>query len=582
MKTWGALLISLALVSCGSKTKTVSVECVVDDNCPSGQICEGGTCISRDSMGCESVVGGAAVLAVSPYSANFGAVQGATTKTLTLRNIGNCTLMVFEAKLGKGDQSPFTCPGCDKSQYPFELFRGREKTLDVAIDPKDVGSFQDELILLSDDTEYHELKVPLHATFNGVPKLLVDPNPLDFGYQAQGGQREHIIRLANVGTGIAKFHITSIHLDQGADNFGITAGQPTEPVDLDPVGVNSKAGIDLKIAYHPRDVADHTADLVIEADPATNTVHVPIKGSSNTPPVIGVSPTLIDFGTVDIGSNAKPQDLVITNNGGSALKVTPTFSQTTSQDFKISPPTFPDIEPGKYLTVQVLASPSVQGKITGNLLLNNNDPATGGTYSIPVQVEGHKPADAAVIKIEMNVASGDSGMFGDDLRKADLSVESPYGMVSDRKHPTPTESQFGKFGSATWLALGPKETPQRVVVIFDRQQLTDGDGEYRVMVQYTEDCSMLPTGLLAGILGVSIEALAAYMSSGAVLVNGQNVSDVVSKSCFSHSGTTAAVSLTVDGAAVDQRSVSLGQKGDFQYITLVKSGGASTPYFKFK
>jgi hypothetical protein len=566
----------LALSAC-SEPKTIAVECVIDDNCPTGMLCEGGTCVSRDSMGCDKVVGGAAVLEVRPYVVNFGAVEGATTQKLTLRNIGNCTLMVFGSKLEKGATSPFACPGC--SDQPFELFRDREKTVEVSFTPKDVGTYDDFVIFESDDAEFPKFKVPLHASFEGVPKLYADPNPVDFGYQAQGGQREQGVRLANIGSGVRKFVITKVSLNQTGDNFALKS-PPTSTVELDPIGVDPKAGLDLTVDYHPRDVADHTAELVIEANPATWTMKIPVKGTSKTPPVIHVSPTTIDFGSVAIGSTSAGVPITISNSGGTDLVVTPSFTQVTSPDFSVAPPAFTPIKPGEYLQVQAFVAPSFKGSIKGNLILNANDPMTP-QITIPLAAIGFQPPEAAVLKVELNYDNGSDGLFDSDLRKVDLGLENTFGFPCDRQHANPTT--WGSFGTPTWLAIGPKEEPQRVLVLFDKTQLAQ-DTEYSAMVQYTEDCSMLPSGLLAGVLGISVEALVAYMSSGAVIVNGMNVADMIAKSCFDHSSTNATVTLSLNSTVVAQRSVNLGKKGDFQYlkIKMVGGTGGGLPTFSFK
>ena len=52
------------------------------------------------------------------------------------------------------------------------------------------------------------------------------------------------------------------------------------------------------------------------------------------------------------------------------------------------------------------------------------------------------------------------------------------------------------------LAVVSEEEPERIILADSRQ-----DGTYRVMVNYQQDCASLPTDLLAGILGISVEVL---------------------------------------------------------------------------
>ena len=100
------------------------------------------------------------------------------------------------------------------------------------------------------------------------------------------------------------------------------------------------------------------------------------------------------------------------------------------------------------------------------------------------------------------------------------------------------------------------------------------DGTYRVMLQYMEDCSALPTELLAGVLGISVDALITYLSSGVININGQDVGAIIQNTCFSRSGTSGTVRVWVNGQVIKEKTVSLGKKGDTAYaLDLIRSGG---------
>ena len=108
----------------------------------------------------------------------------------------------------------------------------------------------------------------------------------------------------------------------------------------------------------------------------------------------------------------------------------------------------------------------------------------------------------------MTYDNGADNAFDKDLRNVDMTLEHPFGYVCNKQYPHPTN--WGELRQRRrWISFGAKEEPERIVLADATQ-----DGTYRVMVQYMEDCSSLPTELLAGLLGISVDALIAYLSGG--------------------------------------------------------------------
>lgn len=557
------VVLALSSLSCGDE-KVVQTACREDQECSGGFLCEDFRCVSPESKSCTSVIDGNPILQPTPYSVSFGGLDtNESIQKVQLHNIGNCTLTLFEAQMKGGADSPFSCEWC-KGSFPVEIFPGRSKEIEIKFTASSVASFSDQLLLLSDDKEFPELRLPIHAQFNGIPNLRVTPNPIDFGYVAQGRQGKRAIQITNQGSGIAEMRIKSIRIEPATtQDFAITAELPG-PLDLKPVSIDDKAIISFEAHYNPRSNAKHTVELVIDTNKGE--VRMPMTGNSETPPKLQLNPPAIDLGRVPLGTtNTRP--LTILNEGGAPLTVTYAWGgPTPTTDLFATPTVIPNILPGGYLELQVSVTATALGPISGLLTLTTNDPSKP-SVTIQVLAEGIPGPGPQVVKLEMTFDNGTDNAFDKDLRNVDMTLEHPYGYVCNKQTPNPTT--WGNYGAPSWISFGPKEEPERIVLA---GAITDGT--YRVMLQYQEDCSALPTELLAGILGISVDALITYLSGGVINVPGQDIAQIIKNVCLSRSGTNATVRVYVNGTIIKEKTVSLAKLGDSTYaLDLVRSAG---------
>jgi hypothetical protein len=172
-----------------------------------------------------------------------------------------------------------------------------------------------------------------------------------------------------------------------------------------------------------------------------------------------------------------------------------------------------------------------------------------------------------VVKLEMTYDNGSDNAFDSDVRNVDMTLEHPFGYVCNKQTPNPMN--WGNYGSCSWLAFAPKEEPERIILADSRQ-----DGRYRVMVSYQEDCASIPTQLLAGLLGISVEVLIGYLSGGAIPIPGSDIGNLIQNVCLDKKGTTVTIKVFINGNLVAERNKALGRKGDTSYVLdLVRSGG---------
>lgn len=567
-----ALSLGAGLVTTGcedDQTPIFVARCQSDDECPNGQICLDGACVPRDRVSCQEIEGGQAILQPGPSLVDFGYVgSGTSRQELALRNIGDCTLTVFEAYFELEDGSAFECPKCAPENFPLELFPFRDEAVTVFFTPDGVGDYADELILLSDDAEYSRIRIPIRARFNGIPKLAVAPDEVDFDYAPVGRTVNRQIQLTNQGTGIAPLVIERIEIETSTEGSFEFEPEIVDLVSIDPVSVDPQAGLTLNLRYRPQEIENHAADLVIYTNmPTDSVVRIPLQGSSQTPAKISVAPESINFGPVPLGQTTNIP-LTIVNEGGTPLRVTYRWGGTgLSTDLSALPQIVPPIPPGQYTEMQVLVTATAPREITGLLLIESNDP-TRPSVTVPVSAQGQDVVGAQVIKIDMNYENGSDSVFDDDFRNVDLTLENPFGLVVNKQNAQPTN--WMSFGNPSWLAFGPKEEPERVVLP-DAQQ----DGTFRILLNYIEDCSSVPSGLVAAILGISVDALIAYFTgvpTGGV--TGGAVSDAIESLCFNRSSSAVTTTIYINGQVVAEVPTTLGRKGDYVYAAdLVRQGG---------
>lgn len=548
---------ALALGAAGcTREKVVAATCRGDDDCQTGNLCENYECVPREAKACDVVIEGNPILQPSPHTVDFGVVdsQAALLQTVTLHNIGNCTLTLFEASL-KDPEAGFTCDLCDTT-FPKEVWPGRSLELTISYAPGAVKESVTELTLLSDDNEYPTLRVPIRANYIGTPQLVASPTPVDFGYTAQGRLTRRTVTLSNQGTGTAPLTITSVALAP-ADTMNFALVAPMDlPRTLKPVSGDRTAVETVEVRYTPRTTADHTADLVVTTNKGTFTV--PLTGTSSSAPSISASPTMIDLGDVTLGTSTF-KTVTIVNMGGAPLTVRPTWGgMMFTTDFSTNPQLVPDIAPGQYTEVQVQVTATREGNLQAILNLESNDPQRP-TVSIPVTARGVPSAGGQVVKIEMTYDNGSDNAFDNDVRNVDMTLEHPFGYVCNKQTPNPTN--WAAYGTPSWLAFAPKEEPERIILADARQ-----DGTYRVMVSYQEDCASLPTQLLAGILGISVEVLVGYLSGGAIPIPGQDVGSLIQSICLDKKSTAVTVKVYVNGMLVTEKNANLGRKGDTTYV----------------
>ena len=84
----------------------------------------------------------------------------------------------------------------------------------------------------------------------------------------------------------------------------------------------------------------------------------------------------------------------------------------------------------------------------------------------------------------------------------------------------------------------------------------------------------MPSGLVAALLGISVDVLIAYFTGLPTGVTGGQVSDAIESLCFSRSNSAVTVTIYINGQVVAEVPVTLGRKGDYLYAAdLIRTNG---------
>jgi hypothetical protein len=593
MSRWLCLLVAVSLCACASSTGgPPSVQdggapaadggapadagtggpCTSVTDCAAGMGCLRGTCQSTGRFACGP--SDSPIVLAQPGNLDFGGVQvgNRITRTLTVRNIGSCNLNVREVSIAPGTSSEFTCAQCrPNGTFPIVLIPSDMKTFDVLYLATDAMPDTGSLNLVTDDPTYPLINIPMKSTVKDAPRIYVDPLVLDFGYVPVGQTKTLSFNIKNAG-GMTPLEIRAIENNPlTSTNFFV------QPAATLPAYVNYQgAPLRVDVTYRPQNLATHNEGVAIaSSDATTPRVEVAVKGFSVTPPLISVSPTVLNFGDVPIG-HLQMQPVSIQNSGGADLTLQLAFQQLSSSAFSFNPTALGSIAGGGRATLYVQFLPSVLGPAQGILDIQHNAASTGdGGVANPVQITvvgtGTASTGDDVLALEMTFENGDNGFWASDLRDVDMHYRSPYFQDCSKQDPMPN---WGTFGTPQWIGIGPHQIPERI--IHTNPGMTDGT--YAVELLYVEDCSSLPVALIAQLGGVGIDVVISYLSGGAVPPGiGGALANLIANTCFGRSPSNAQVKVYVNGQLVTSKTVQMQSRGDLiKVFDVIRQSGHFT------
>lgn len=583
---------------CGSGRCSAGVcivnECETDEDCRDDEICNPitHTCEPIDQYACAQ--GMTPILQLDQTSIDFGTVVVGLTQETTVRvnNIGDCLLTVDQAQIDTQVSDPeITCTNCSAADYPKSVPPGHYVEIKLGFAPDLEQSYSAKLVIRADDPSLTNglIEVMISGEGLGHPRMSLEPALIDFGNVLPNDPAEvREVTVTNVGAGTLR--LSRVFLDPPL-NTGMTV-EPVVSATGNPIDLVANQSQVFTITYDPSALASTDAVLFIFSNDESrvcardqnNTLGVgcvELKGDSHGPPSISVSATSHDFGQQMLGA-AAAWSLVISNGGQSDLNIQVGMTVLSSTDFRYQPPATSIIGPGNSVSMNVFYEPAQIGPVNGTLTLQSNDPAQP-LVMVSLTGTGVSPDFNDVLKLEMTFENGDDGFFGNDFRDVDFYLENNFGETVEKStcppvtascpdwtHPSMGSDQFN-YGHPVWSAIGVAQEPERVI-LFDAHE--DSMGTFKGCVSYREDCAMIPSDLLAGLLGIGVSALLSGLTEGIITPDSGDVAEFIANNCWDHSSSRAHITTFVNGDPVAETSVSLGSKGDYACpVTVTRAGG---------
>lgn len=534
--------------------------CRRDDECRRTEICHQSMCTSTAEFDCAE--GRAPAVTVEPSFLEFGSVGPfAIRKPLVIENAGDCVLQLVSFELASGQASRFSCVDCELG-LPALLYPGREKTVEVAVAPGEAGRLQDELVIQSSDERDRYLRVPLSADSLGQPRMALVPGAVDFGFVPPGVPVRRSVSVVNTGLGASPLVVSEVSL-QGTDRelFRVI-GAPIPRSEVPPSGIDASARLEIVVELAPTEGRAHAAELLVKpenGDPATVQL-----SSLAEPPDVQISRTSIDFGASPLGVSV-PRTVTVQNVGRAPLLAGARIESVTS-DVVLARSFAASINPGAFVELGLIFTPTVVGPLTGTLVIESNDP-DDPVLRVTLSGAGEAlPPGDEVVAVEMSFQNASNSLLDRDIRDVDLALENPFGALCREDTPSPI---WGSLGLPRWSASPPEYNPERVLLSGVQE-----DGDFPVILTYLQDCASLPTALTALFLGIGVEELGLYLSDGGVNLDGAEFARAVESTCVQRRGAGARLKVTINGNIVYDQAVELSQKGQSATPVVLRRQGA--------
>lgn len=195
-----------------------------------------------------------------------------------------------------------------------------------------------------------------------VGNVVVSPASLSFASNVGASAGYQYFTVSNNGSSPVAFSSVS----SGSGEFPVSNGCGTLQV-----GSTCSIGV----AFTPSAVGTRNGTLTLSHN-GTGTSSVPLYGTG-TQGVISISPSLVNLGTVNVGSSSGWQGLSVYNSGNGPV----TFSNVYSDngEFQVSN-TCGTVQPGNSCIVYVAFSPSYSGYRSANLVMLHNG-SGGASYA---------------------------------------------------------------------------------------------------------------------------------------------------------------------------------------------------------
>ena len=326
----------------------------------------GSLTISDSAVGNPQVVsltgtGTGPAVSLSPGSLNFGNVNVGTRspqQTVTLTNTGNATLNISSVST--------TGPFILSNHCGSTLAVGANCKINVQFSPSTSGTASGTVSIAD-----NALPSPQTVSLTGVglaPVVTFSPTSLTFATQViNTTSPPQSVTLTNTGT--ASLTISNVILPSGyaqTNNCGSSVG----------AGVSCT----FQVTFTPTRVGTITGNLRLFDNAAGNPQTVALTGVGTA---IQLSPTSLNFGTVNVGQSSSPQTVTMTNIGSAKVSITSIMiTGADPADFSDTNTCGNSLKSGSSCTVTVTFEPTATGTRTASVSVADSSGGSPQTVAL--------------------------------------------------------------------------------------------------------------------------------------------------------------------------------------------------------
>lgn len=227
-------------------------------------------------------------------------------------------------------------------------------------------------------------------TVPGCGTVTLSPSSLTFGSQAVGTTSPAQQVILNNGQNTA---LTINNIFGGGAN-------PGDFKQTNDCGSSLAAGSSctINVSFDPTATGARSATLNVSDNAGNSPQTVSLSGTGTSGPMIGLSPTSVNFGNQAAGTTSSPTPITVTNTGNATVTFTSiAVTGTNNTSFGESDNCLPNLTVGNSCTINVTFSPATTGSFSAAVTLTDN--ATNNPQTVSLSGTGIAPVTLSATSI---------------------------------------------------------------------------------------------------------------------------------------------------------------------------------------
>ena len=303
---------------------------------------------------------------LSPTSLTFGSQTVGTSsaaQVVTVTNTGTSTLSLMGIKVTGGDRLDFT----QTNTCGSTLASNASCTISVVFTPTKTGT-RTSTVSVTDNAAGSPQSVALSGT-GTAPAVTLSPTSLSFsGVLIGKSSATKAVTVTNSGN--ASLTVSNI---EATGDFSETDNCRTAQV---PAGSSCK----ITVTFSPTAAWSRSGSIIITDNAYTSPQQVVLLvGMGNSGATASVSPASLSFGNETLGLTSGAKTITLSNTGTAVLNLN---SILASGDYSQTNNCPASLSAGTNCTINVTFAPSNTGSRTGDITVNDTDPAFLQTVSL--------------------------------------------------------------------------------------------------------------------------------------------------------------------------------------------------------